>query len=79
MSDVGSTLRACSRPGNRIPFARTVAEFIIKSSLLVLSFNRDSSAHYCCSIMNPKLIIIPSAPPCCKPMAAVVKNIMIKN
>ncbi len=30
--------------GNRIPSAGTVVKFIIKSSLFILSLNRDSSA-----------------------------------
>ena len=36
----------------------TVAKFIIKSSLFILSLNRDFSARNCCSIMNKKLIVI---------------------
>ena len=39
---------ACSRVGNRIPSAGTVAKFIIKCSLFILSLNRDSSARNCC-------------------------------
>jgi len=39
----------------------TVAKFIIESSLFILSLNRVSSAQNCCSIINKKLIVIPSA------------------
>jgi hypothetical protein len=50
--------------GGEIEFlsARTVAKFIIKSSLLILSLNRVFSARDYRSIMLQKLIVIPSAP-----------------
>ena len=59
---VYNVLRLAAGGGNRIPSAGTVAKFINKSSLFILSLNRDFSARNYCSIMNKKLIVIPSAP-----------------
>ncbi len=44
------------------PSARTVAKFIIKSSLFILSLNRDSSAQNYRLIMLRMLIVISSPP-----------------